>query len=321
MVKDQYGRHFKSLRVSLSGECNLACEYCVPGKRHIRDPSNELNANELFNVIKLLTNTLDIEKIRLTGGEPLISPKLDNILPRLADFHFKDISLTTNAQILKERIPFLQKHGIKRLNVSLDTLDRDRFTQITRGGELRKTLEGIEASLTGGIKIRVNMVPIRGINEDEVLDVLDYCLDRNMELRYIELMQMGHMSDRQKFEKKFIPIRDIFDKIRHTYSFVPAESPIDSTANRYLIKNRGFFGVIANDSAPFCRSCKRLRLGSDGYIRGCLSSTERFSLKELTSQPETIAQKKLEIILDAALATKQDYSFSGSVLEMKQVGG
>ncbi|MBU3915489.1 radical SAM protein, partial [bacterium] len=261
------------------------------------------------------------EKIRLTGGEPLISAKLNDVLPALSVLDYKDISLTTNGQLLENKIRFLKECGIKRLNISLDTLDPSRFYQITRGGLLQTTLNGINKALENDIRVKINMVPIIGMNEDDIVPLLDYCLERNMELRYIELMQMGHLSERKEFVKKFIPIEKIFSKIREKYSFEPAHAPQDSTANRFKIKNKGFFGAIANDSSPFCKNCNRLRFSSTGEIHGCLSSTEKFSIRELLTLPEETAKEKLKPILAAALATKQSNSFDGSSLLMKTVGG
>ncbi|MCP4751165.1 MAG: radical SAM protein [Proteobacteria bacterium] len=321
MVEDRYGRRFQSLRLSITGDCNLACTYCVPAKRCVQSCDNDLPAGSLFRAVQLLTEMLGIEKIRLTGGEPLISPKLEEILPRLAPLSFQDISLTTNAQLLKDKVSLLKNNGIGRINISLDTLDPAKFNAITRGGDLRRTLDGIEEALKENIRLKINMVPVRDMNEDEVLDVLDFCLDRDIELRYIELMQMGHLTDRKEFEKKFVPVETIFEKIHRKYTFETIETPVDSTANRYAIEGRGDFGVIANDSAPFCRNCNRLRLSSEGILYGCLSSTEKFPIGKILELPDDEAVKKLEPILTAALATKRDSSFDGSSLLMRSVGG
>ncbi len=321
MVAETCERQFKSLRVSLTGECNLACTYCVPAKRCFSETGQELTGKEIVHLISLLNDILKIEKIRLTGGEPLISPKLDQVLPEIYKLNISDISLTTNAQLLKEKMEFLVQSGINRLNISLDTLEADRYHQITRGGILQKTLDGIDAALRRGIKLKINMVPVLMMNEDEIVGLLDFCLDRKIELRYIELMQMGHLADRATFEKKFMPIKRVFTKIKEKYTFTPAYATSDSTSSRYYINNKGYFGVIANDSAPFCKNCNRLRLSANGSIRGCLSSNENFPIAHLTNLPKEKAQKELETILTAALKTKQDLSFNGSSQLMKQIGG
>lgn len=321
MVEIKGQRQFKSLRVSLTGECNLACTYCVPEQRCIKEPDYEFSGDELIRVIGWIREITGLEKVRLTGGEPLISPKFDNVLKAITEMPLNDVSITTNGQILEEKLPLIHDCGIKRLNVSLDTLDSDRFRRITRGGVLQKTLTGIEGALDRKIALKINMVPVKNVNEDEILPLLDYCLDRNMELRYIELMQMGHLSDRAKFERKFFPLQQIFDMIRQKYEFEPVPTPLDSTSKRYVIKNRGYFGVIANDSEPFCAHCNRLRLTSDGFIHGCLSSKQSFSIVHLLNLPDEKATRELKNTLALAMRTKRDYSFKGSSTQMQKVGG
>ncbi len=321
MVTDSIGRSFESLRVSLTGECNLACTYCVPEKRCIKEPVYEMNSAELIRIISWLKDILQLDKIRLTGGEPLISPKFDSVLSQISKMQFKDISITTNAQLLTEKLPSILANGIKRLNVSLDTLKTDRFLQITRGGDLSKTLAGVEKAKENHLFVKVNMVPVKNVNEDEIISLLDYCLEMGFELRYIELMQMGHLSDRDKYLKKLIPIDTVFNIIKQKYTYEPATISGDSTACRYKIKGKGFFGIIANDSIPFCRGCNRLRLTSTGDIHGCLSSDVRFSILPLLNLPETEAKTKLVSILNQAILTKRDLAFDGSDTVMKHVGG
>ena len=319
MVKDPHHRTFKSLRVSITGDCNLACTYCDPSNRCEPKHDKELAAADIVKMVNWLVELLDIEKIRLTGGEPLLTPKLDQILPSIHRLSVKDLSLTTNGQLLKQKAEYLLMNGIKRLNVSLDTLDPAKFRSVTGGGKLQKTLDGIEEAIARGIKLKINMVPVRFLNNDEILSMLDYCLERDIELRYIELMQMGHLKSRKRYEDKLVTMQQIFEQIGQRYQFKPAPAPSDSTAKRYQIKEKGYFGVIANDSAPFCKDCNRLRLSSEGYLYGCLSSTQRFDLKPLLGHPE--AKKQLEAILTAALLTKQAFSFDGSSTLMRSVGG
>lgn len=321
MVEHKIRRQFKALRLSITGDCNLACTYCVPAKRCEPRHVKELSAKKIVKALKLLVNVAGIEKVRLTGGEPLISSKLNVILPQLSKLPLKDISLTTNAQLLERKAMFLRENGLQRINISLDSLDPKKYESITRGGVLQKTLNGIEKALEIGLKLKINMVPVRQMNEDEIIDVLDFCLDRGIELRYIELMQMGHLTDRKKHGDKFISMDYIFGQIRQKYTFEPVSAPLDSTAIKYLIPNRGHFGVIANDSAPFCNNCNRLRFSADGYLYGCLSSQQKFPVSDILELPDEMAARKLRSILTAALATKQEKSFNGSSLLMKSVGG
>lgn len=321
MISDFKGRRFKSLRVSLTSACNLACTYCVPEKGMLRIHKNELSADKMYKAIELLTQDLGLEKIRLTGGEPLISKKLYELLPKLNRLPLKELCITTNGQILAENIDFLKENGISRINVSLDTLKADRYEAITRGGTLQKTLNGIEAALDRGFQVKINMIPINGCNEDEVVTLLDYCLERGIELRYIELMRMGHLADPKIFDKKLFAMPDILKMIGNKYQFQAHEAAQNSTALRFKVEDKGFFGVIANDSCPFCSNCDRLRLSSEGDIYGCLGSTEKYSIVPFLELSENECRADLHKILRAALATKRKTSFSGAVTNMKSVGG
>ncbi|MDH5559452.1 MAG: radical SAM protein [Deltaproteobacteria bacterium] len=321
MLADYQGRGFSALRVSITKACNLACSYCVPDdSRHTR-LADELSAEEMFEAIKLLYEVLDLKKIRLTGGEPLVSPKLNKLLPLLSELPIKDFSLTTNGQLLSEKIPLLVENRVKRINVSLDTLKPDKFAFITRQGKLEKTLRGIEDALDAGLKIKVNMIPIKDVNEDEVVALLDYCLERGIELRYIELMRMGHLSERSEFENKFWSMEKLLCQIRGSYHVQAVDSESNATAQRFAIPETGYFGVIANDSAPFCQTCNRLRLTSNGDLYGCLSSPMKYSMSSFLGGGDKTSKEELKSLLSAALATKQQVSFYGSNLEMKSVGG
>lgn len=321
MIKDHQGRSFQSLRVSLTTACNLSCTYCVPEGEQLKCKQNELSSEEIVKAVRLLVSYLGITKVRLTGGEPLISRKLDTLLPQLKALGISDISLTTNGQTLEKKAAFLKENGMDRINVSLDTLDVKNFTSITRGGDLEKTLRGIKQAQQEGIRVKVNMIPIRNMNEGEILSMLDYCLDHDIELRYIELMRMGHLAQKEIFEKKVVPKSFILEQIGEKYSIQEGITPLSATATRYMIPGRGSFGIIANDSAPFCLHCDRLRLSSEGDLRGCLSSTQTFPLKNLLDLPYEAAQEKLETLLRAALATKRELSFDGTGVLMKSVGG
>ena len=321
MVRDQHNRTFKSLRVSITGDCNLACTYCDPSHRCEPEHNNELSAEKIVQLVKWLVDVAGIKKVRLTGGEPLITPKIEYILPEMNRLAIEDLGITTNGQLLSEKVDFLKQNGIKRLNISLDTLDPQRYLSITGGGDIQRTLAGIEEALSSKVKVKVNMVPVKGLNDTEILRMLDYCLERGIELRYIELMQMGHLKKREKYENKLITMHQIFDSIQQKYKFEQIPTACDSTAKRYHIKEMGDFGIIANDSAPFCRHCNRLRLSSEGFLYGCLSSSKKFDIKPLLHLNPEDAKSKLHSILNTAILTKQDFAFNGSSVLMRSVGG
>ena len=194
MIVDRQGRRFRNLRVSLTAACNYACTYCVPNGKRLVAAQDELSADALARGVAYLIEAAGIERLRITGGEPLVSTRLDPFLRQVSQLGLDDISLTTNGQLLERKLPLLVECGIRRLNVSLDTLDASAFRSIARGGDLASVLAGMEAAREAGMKIKVNMVPLRGQNLAQVLPLLDYCLERGFELRFIELMRMGHLA-------------------------------------------------------------------------------------------------------------------------------
>jgi cyclic pyranopterin phosphate synthase len=322
MIVDRQGRRFRNLRVSLTAACNYACTYCVPDGKRLVAAQDEISAQALARGVGYLIEAAGIERLRITGGEPLVSPKLEAFLREVSGLGLQDISLTTNGQLLTRKLPLLLEAGINRFNVSLDTLNPDAFRLIARGGDLSSVLDGLEASRAVGIKIKLNMVPLRDQNLDQVLPLLDYCLERGFELRFIELMRMGHLArDPNGFQRQFVGMSELLALIAQRYEYQQVDAPQDATALRYEIPGQGFFGVIANESVPFCRTCSRLRLSSTGWLHGCLSSSNRHFVGDLLDKPRHQALPALQRLLVQALGDKQDLAFSGGVTVMKFIGG
>ncbi len=322
MIVDRQGRRFRNLRISLTAACNYACTYCVPDGKRLVAAQDELSAEAMVRGVAYLIEAAGIERLRITGGEPLVSPKLDPFLRAVSKLGLEDISLTSNGQLLSRKLPLLLDCGIRRLNISLDTLDADEFRGIARGGDLATVLQGLDEAKAAGLKIKINMVPLRGKNLDQVLPLLDYCLERGFELRFIELMRMGHLArDPNGFHQQFVGLEELLALIRTSHEFVQASAPLDATALRYRVPGEGHFGVIANESVPFCRTCSRLRLSSTGWLHGCLSSSNRHYVGDLLEKPRHEALPALQRLLVKALADKQDLAFSGGVTVMKIIGG
>ncbi|MFS9629920.1 radical SAM protein, partial [Klebsiella pneumoniae] len=168
MIVDRQGRRFRNLRISLTSACNYACTYCVPNGKRLVAAQDELSAEAMARGVAYLIEAAGIERLRITGGEPLVSPKLEAFMGAVGQMGLSDISLTTNGQLLARKLPLLVDAGIKRINVSLDTLDADAFRSIARGGDLATVLGGMDQARAAGIKIKVNMVPLRGQNLDQV---------------------------------------------------------------------------------------------------------------------------------------------------------
>ncbi|MXY52385.1 MAG: radical SAM protein [Gammaproteobacteria bacterium] len=321
MIVDAQGRRFRNLRLSLTAACNYACTYCVPDGKRLQAAALELSASELVRAVRLLIESAGIEKLRITGGEPLLSPKFEEVLPQVMALGLADVSITTNGQLLPRKAHTVIDSGVRRINVSLDTLDPARFRAIARSGDLATVLHGIDLMLEAGLKVKVNMVPMRTANVDQVLPMLDYCLDRGIELRYIELMNMGHLQQGASFVRDFFGMEDILGLIGSRYEYARTDAAFDSTSVRFEVPGRGVFGIIANESEPFCASCTRLRLSSNGFLYGCLSSSHRHDMKDLLALPDDGARVALQRLLLAALGDKQTLSFTGEVTVMKFIGG
>ena len=174
---------------------------------------NELSAAELIKAVTLLQQATGIDKVRITGGEPLVTPKFDEFLPAVMDLGLKDVSLTTNGQLLIAKRDVIARSGLRRMNISLDTLNPLRFKHIARGGDLDTVLRGVESMLELGLKLKINMVPMRSENLSEVVLMLQYCLERGIELRFIELMRMGHLFGTNAFQANFVSMETLLDEI------------------------------------------------------------------------------------------------------------
>ncbi|ETK42773.1 radical SAM protein [Pseudomonas fluorescens FH5] len=322
MIVDRQGRRFRKLRLSLTAACNYACTYCVADGRRLVAARDELTAASMLRAVELLRDVAGIDALRITGGEPLLSDRLEPFLQGIGALALQDISLTTNGQLLAGKLPLLRSAGIQRVNVSLDTLDPRAFRKIAKGGDLQTVLNGIELARRSGMSIKINMVPMRGSNLDQVMPMLAFCLEQGYELRFIELMRMGHLAPHaEAFRTQFVGQRELLELIGECYVFTQTEAALDATALRYSVGERGAFGIIANESAPFCRSCSRLRLSSTGWLYGCLSSNRGHFMGALLDLPTEQAQPQLKGLLSRALQDKQDATFTGSALIMKSVGG
>lgn len=322
MIVDRQGRRFRNLRISLTAACNYACTYCVPDGKRLVAAQDELSAEAMLRGVAYLIEAAGIERLRITGGEPLVSPKLDAFLRGVRQLGLADISLTSNGQLLARKLPLLLECGIRRLNISLDTLDAAAFRTIARGGDLATVLDGLQQARAAGMQIKVNMVPLRGQNLDQVLPLLDCCLANGFELRFIELMRMGHLArDGNGFQGQFVGMPELLALIGSRYDYIQAHAPLDATALRFAIPGLGHFGVIANESVPFCRTCSRLRLSSTGWLHGCLSSSNRHYIGDLLDKPRHQALPALQGLLVKALGDKQDVAFSGGATVMKIIGG
>ncbi|MBL0690941.1 MAG: radical SAM protein [SAR324 cluster bacterium] len=317
---DPHQRTFKSLRLGITKACNLSCVYCVPPGFTLVEDEADLSAKELIYLTGLIKEVAGITKLRLTGGEPLISPKLEQILIGVKELNFADVGLTTNGVYLKKRLHLLNHIPQIRLNVSLDTLAKDKFLKITGYDKLEQILAGIDEALKLKLPIKINMLLLKDMNADDILAMLDFCFKKNLVCRFIELMKMGHIAS-SNYEDKFLSSKDLLSLVSNKYTIKELAKPKHSTAIYYQAVNFGKFGIIANETVPFCQDCDRLRLTSCGELYGCISQARPMSLKPLLKLNREKAKAELVVILQKSMKQKQLYKFKGSSTIMQTIGG
>nr|WP_232781035.1 GTP 3',8-cyclase MoaA [Helicobacter pylori] len=278
------------MRVSVTKQCNFRCQYCMP-----TTPLNFFDDEELLpldNVLEFLKIAIDegVKKIRITGGEPLLRKGLDEFIAKLHAYN-KEVALvlSTNGFLLKKMAKDLKNAGLSRVNVSLDSLKSDRVLKISQKDALKNTLEGIEESLKVGLKLKLNTVVIKSVNDDEVLGLLEYAKNRHIQIRYIEFMENTHAKDLVKGLKE----REILDLIAQKYQIIETENPKKGSSKIYTLENGYQFGIIAPHSDDFCQSCNRIRLASDGKICPCLYYQDAIDAKEAIINKDTKMMKRL----------------------------
>ena len=281
LLTDTFGRRHNNLRVSVTDRCNLRCTYCMPEEVTFRDRSELLTFEEIAAVVRVAA-TLGVDKVRLTGGEPLLRKDLHKLVRLIAAVPgITDIGVTTNGVLLADQAGALFDAGLRRMNVSLDTLDPGRFRALTRRDGVEKVLAGLAAAKRAGFApIKVNAVAIRGFAERDVVPLARYCRANGFELRFIEYMPIG--ADEWERDKVFFA-SEILDLIGNEVGeLVPANTDPSAPALEYTYKDgSGSVGVIASVSRPFCASCNRLRLTADGKLRNCLFALDETDVKGL----------------------------------------
>jgi len=279
---DRFGRVHTDLRVSLTDRCTLRCSYCMPEEGLPWLQRSDLLTDD--EIIRLVTiaSTLGVRSVRLTGGEPLLRAGLPALVRRLAGIEPRlKLSLTTNGLRLRKLAADLEAAGLDRVNVSLDTLSPETFTQLTRRPGHEQVLDGIAAAAEVGLTpVKVNTVLTRGVNDHEILDLLHFCLERGYELRFIESMPLDAQHGWSK--DTMVPAEEILATIRAEHELTPEPGRGSAPAETWLVDGGpGLVGVIASVTAPFCAACDRLRLTADGQIRNCLFATSESDLRTL----------------------------------------
>ena len=283
---DAYGRVVRDLRISITDRCNFRCSYCMPeeGMKWLDRPEL-LSFVEIERVVKVLIEHYNFESVRLTGGEPTVRAQLPLLVEKLAKIKTPsgkalDLSLTTNGATLRLLASDLKNAGLSRINISLDTLRQDRFIELTKRDQLHNVISGIHAAVEAGLQpVKINTVVMRGVNDDELVEIVRFAREIGVIARFIEFMPLD--GDNSWAPSQVVPATEIVQKVTESF---PAKqiSHGSDPAKRYVFDDqKGEFGVIASVTIPFCDACDRIRLTADGKIRNCLFAVEEQDIKTI----------------------------------------
>jgi len=321
-LEDNLGRRFEKLRISLLNDCNFSCVYCVSEdfgnisektiQKSVAD--QPLTPEEFTRIIEAVHRLTSLKSVRLTGGEPLLYGNLFPLINHIQKIGISDIRLTTNAYYLKEKASRLFDVGIKSVNISVDSIDRDIFSKISRHPNTSRVFSGIEAAVKAGMNVKLNAVIMRGKNDSQIIPLLDYATELGVKIRFLELMKMGHLYHSEN--ELFFAENEILAVIQEKYTIERIQREQAETSNYWRASNGGTFGIIANESTPFCHDCNRLRMDSNGIFYGCLSNAHGEKLSAYLDDDFLLTKK-----LSQLLRLKQPVKFHGSELSMRNIGG
>ena len=278
---DRFGRHIDYLRLSVTDRCDLRCSYCMPeGFRDFEEPEHWLTFDELERLIGIFAR-IGVGRVRITGGEPLLRRNLPELAGRLSALPgLRDLSLSTNATQLDRHADALKQAGISRINVSLDSLKAERFAKICGRDSYSKVMSGLLAAKSAGFApIKINMVAMKGENDDEIDNMVEFCHEHGFILRLIEAMPMGDTGR----NTQYLDLQPIADRLKHKYGLIEHSTPLGAGPARYLGSADGQFnvGFITPISQHFCATCNRVRLSVDGTLYMCLGQEERYEFRPL----------------------------------------
>ena len=300
ILTDNFGRKHNYLRISLIEKCNLRCTYCMPAEGILLSPKTSLmTADEIFEIAKVFVNH-GVDKIRLTGGEPLLRKDFSEIIAQLASLK-TEISITTNGILIDKHIAILKQYNVKKINLSLDTLIPSKFETITLRNQFDKVIDNLHLLLNNNFKIKINVVLIKEFNDNEIIDFIRLTQHLPVSVRFIEFMPFaGNDWDKSKMVSQ----NEILNQVENHFSaseIVQLENEKNFTAREFKIKNYlGSFGIISSITNPFCDGCNRIRLTANGKIKNCLFSNSETDLLTPFRNGEP-----LEDLIDFAIANKK----------------
>jgi cyclic pyranopterin phosphate synthase len=323
---DRYGRVHDDLRISVTDRCNLRCVYCMPEEGMTFLARAKLLSYEEIARVASVAHELGVTSIRLTGGEPLVRKDLVSLVQLLSQIGFNDLALTTNGMQLAPIAGALANAGLRRVNVSCDSLDADRFSRIRRRGELAIVLKAMDAAEDAGLRpIKVNVVLLRGTNDDEILDFAAFARATGRVVRFIEFMPLDAQGTWDR--SQLVPGREVFERISAVWPLeVVGESDGSSPAERFRFADgQGEIGLISSVTQPFCGTCNRLRLTADGAFRNCLFSDDERSVRDVLREGGD--DEQIALMLRRAVWAKfpghaiNEPSFLRPARSMSMIGG
>lgn len=331
LLMDRFGRMHDYLRISVTDRCNLRCVYCMPEEGMEFEPDEKLlTFEEITEVVRVLAG-LGVRKLRLTGGEPLVRKNLEQLIGMLSQIPgIEDIALTTNGIYFASRAEKLRAAGLTRVNISLDSLKADRFSLITRGGDIHRVLASIEEAYRVGITpIKLNVVLMKGINDDEIEDFLQMTIDRPIQVRFIEYMPIGHQDE--DWKSRYLSLTTVLDRCKAKGLHASASDAVygNGPSQNFRIDGAlGSFGLIHPISDHFCETCNRLRLTADGNVKPCLYWSDEFNVRKYIgddSAVEDLFFRALDIKPQnhemAQALMNEEQSHTPTLRRMSQIGG
>ena len=277
-LTDSYGRKLRKLRVSLIDACNFRCTYCMPEDAHFAHQSDHLKASEFVEIVSELQKR-GVEEVRVTGGEPTVRFDFIDIMKGLSTIPLKKLALTTNAFYLEKFLPELIKTNCTSINVSIDSLNPERFYSLTKSNSLEKVLKATLMAQEMGLNVKINCVVMKDQNTQDLQDFVNFSAREKIEVRFLEVMKFGVMTEH--FEKYFFSANEMMSLLKKDLTWKRVDSSLDSTSFNFKLDNGAQIGFIASESMPFCQNCSRLRLDSKGILRGCLMKEEGFSMRNV----------------------------------------
>ena len=310
MLIDNYNRKVDYLRVSVTQRCNFRCQYCMPEKPFEWTPKEQLlSYEEMFKFIKVSIDN-GIKKIRITGGEPLVRDDLDKFIKMIYDYKSDiDLALTTNGFLLKSQVKKLKNAGLRRINISLDSLERETFWYLTKKDALDTVISGIEAALDEGLFVKINTVMMKDINEHEIISLYEYAKQRGIQIRFIEYME----NENANGVLKTLPSKDILEQISKKHLITEINTQENSAAKLYKDESGFIFGIIEPYDDSFCKTCNRIRLSAEGDLIPCLYYEDSLNIKSAIKSDAKLEEVLKEVVHNKPEKNKWSHNTNNNV--------